>query len=40
LEPDSDIAGFVRDRVITVTPLSQDLTSRADFHALARLLEA
>lgn len=40
LEPDSDIAGFVRDRVITVTPLSQDLTSRADFDALARLLEA
>lgn len=40
LEPDSDIAGFVRDRVITVTPLSQDLTSRADFAALARLLAA
>jgi 5'-nucleotidase len=39
LEPDSDIAAFVRDRVISVTPLSQDLTSRVDFGALERLLQ-
>ncbi|MEJ5200432.1 MAG: 5'/3'-nucleotidase SurE [Anaerolineae bacterium] len=38
LEPDSDIAGFVRDRVITVTPLSHDLTSRVDFRVLEQLL--
>lgn len=40
LEPDSDIAGFLRDRVITVTPLSHDLTSRVDFDVLERLLKA
>jgi 5'-nucleotidase len=38
LEPDSDIAAFVRDRVISVTPLSHDLTSRVDFGALKQLL--
>lgn len=40
LEPDSDIAAFVRERAITVTPLSHDLTSRVDFALLARLLQA
>jgi 5'-nucleotidase len=39
LEPDSDIAAFVRDRVISVTPLSQDLTSRVDFAVLERSLQ-
>jgi 5'-nucleotidase len=39
LDPDSDIAAFVRDRVITVTPLSHDLTSRVDFATLERLLQ-
>jgi 5'-nucleotidase len=38
LEPDSDIAAFLRDRAISVTPLSHDLTSRVDFGALERLL--
>ncbi len=38
LEPDSDIYAFVKDRVIAVTPLSQDLTSRVDFGMLARVL--
>ncbi len=38
LEPVSDIAAFVQDHLITVTPLSVDLTSRTDFAALDRLL--
>ncbi|MGC8781965.1 MAG: 5'/3'-nucleotidase SurE [Anaerolineae bacterium] len=38
LEPDSDIAAFARDRVISVTPLSHDMTSRVDFHVLEQLL--
>jgi len=40
LEPDSDIYAFTRDRVVSVTPLSQDLTSRADFGSLERLLRS
>lgn len=39
LEPDSDIAVFVRERAITVTPLSHDLTARVDFADLARALQ-
>ena len=39
LEPDSDIAVFVRDRAISVTPLSHDLTSRVDFGALQQTLQ-
>lgn len=38
LEPDSDIAAFVRDRVISVTPLSHDMTSRVDFRVLEQIL--
>ena len=38
LERDSDIYGFVADRVVTVTPLSIDLTSRTSFPALQKLL--
>ena len=38
LEPDSDIYAFARDRVVPVTPLSQDLTSRTDLDALERSL--
>ncbi len=38
LEPDSDIAVFRRDRLITVTPLSHDLTSRVDFALLEATL--
>ncbi len=34
LGTDTDIYAFARDRVIAVTPLSQDLTSRADFSVL------
>ncbi|MGQ9491998.1 MAG: 5'/3'-nucleotidase SurE [Anaerolineae bacterium] len=38
LEPDSDIWAFARDRVVSVTPLSQDMTARADFAGLGELL--
>jgi 5'-nucleotidase len=38
LEPDTDIYAFARDRVVSVTPLSHDLTSRVDFSDLERLL--
>ncbi len=38
LEPDSDIYAFARDRVVSVTPLSQDLTARAGFGGLGELL--
>lgn len=31
LEPDSDVHALVRERVVAVTPLSLDATSRADF---------
>jgi hypothetical protein len=39
LEPDSDIAAFARDRVISVTPLSHDLTSRVDPQTLQQILQ-
>lgn len=32
LEPESDVAAFVRDRVVTVTPLTGNLTARVDLH--------
>jgi 5'-nucleotidase len=35
LEPDSDIYALVVDRVVSVSPLSIDLTSRTDLPALA-----
>ena len=38
LEPDSDIYAFAVDRVISVTPLSHDLTSRVGLADLERLL--
>lgn len=38
LEPDSDIYAFLVDRVVTVVPLSLDLTSRVDLRALDSLL--
>ena len=38
LEPDSDIRAVVVDRVVAVTPLSLDLTSRVSFEVLERLL--
>ena len=38
LEPDSDIRAFSADRVISITPLSIDLTSRVDLKTLAGLL--
>jgi 5'-nucleotidase len=37
-EPDSDIYALAVDRVVAVTPLSLDLTSRADFHEIEALL--
>jgi 5'-nucleotidase len=40
LEPGSDIAAFLRDRAISVTPLSHDLTSRVDFGVLEQLLHS
>lgn len=38
LEPDSDIYAFAVDRVVAVTPLSLDLTSRADRQVLQACL--
>ena len=38
LEPDSDIYALVHDGVVSVTPLSLDLTSRVDRAALGTLL--
>jgi 5'-nucleotidase len=38
LEPDSDIRAFASDRVISITPLSIDLTARVDLEALAGTL--
>ena len=39
LEPDSDVHALVRERVVAVTPLSLDATSRADFADIHRALE-
>ena len=38
LETDSDIWAFARDRIVSVTPLSQDMTARVDFAGLRKLL--
>ncbi len=38
LEPDSDVHALAVDRVVAVTPLSLDATSRADFGSLRRIL--
>ncbi len=38
VEPDSDIYAFLRDQVVSVTPLSLDCTSRVDLAALQALL--
>jgi 5'-nucleotidase len=38
LERDSDIWAFARDRVVSVTPLSHDLTARTDLAALGKTL--
>jgi 5'-nucleotidase len=38
LERDSDIHAFARDRIVSVTPLSLDLTSRTDLVELGQLL--
>jgi 5'-nucleotidase len=40
LEKDSDIYAFAHDRVVSVTPLSLDLTSRTDLIELGRLLRS
>lgn len=39
IEPDSDIAAILRDKVVSVTPLSLDSTSRTDLSELQRQLE-
>jgi 5'-nucleotidase len=39
LEPDSDIYAIVVSRVVSVTPISLDLTSRVEFAELEELLE-
>lgn len=39
LEPDSDVYALSVDRVVSVTPLSLDFTSRADFETLTRALD-
>lgn len=38
LEPDSDVAALVVDRVVSLTPLSLDLTSRLDLEAWEKTL--
>jgi 5'-nucleotidase len=38
LEPDSDIYALVHDRIVSVAPVSIDLSSRTDVRALERLL--
>jgi 5'-nucleotidase len=38
LEEDSDIYAFARDRIVSVTPLSQDLTSRTNLVGLDQML--
>ncbi|MCS7287257.1 MAG: 5'/3'-nucleotidase SurE [Anaerolineae bacterium] len=38
LEPDSDIYAVAVEKVVSVTPLSLDLTSRIDFHKLQSIL--
>lgn len=38
IEPDSDIYAVLIDRIVSVTPLSVDLTSRVDFHSLESLI--
>jgi 5'-nucleotidase len=38
LEPGSDIWAFAHDRVVSITPLSHDLTSRIDLNELERQL--
>ena len=40
LEPDSDIFALVKDRVVSVSPLTLDLSSRVDLRHLARLLRS
>ncbi len=39
LEPDSDIFALVEDRVVSVSPLTLDLSSRVDLHHLTQLLK-
>ncbi len=39
LEPGTDIYAFLVERVVSVTPLSLDMTSRVDLNALARYLQ-
>jgi 5'-nucleotidase len=39
LEPDSDIFALVKDKVVSVSPLTLDLSSRVDLRHLAQLLK-
>jgi len=39
LEPDSDIYVFARERLVSVTPLSVDLTARVDFEHMRQVLD-
>lgn len=40
LEPDSDIFAVVKDRAVSVSPLTLDLSSRVDLRYLAQLLKS
>ncbi len=40
LETDSDIFALVKDRVVSVSPLTLDLSSRVDLRHLTRLLRS
>jgi 5'-nucleotidase len=38
-EPDSDVYALMHDKVVSVTPMSLDMTSRTDFFRLQQILE-
>jgi 5'-nucleotidase len=38
-EPDSDVYALMHDKVVSVTPMSLDMTSRTDFHSLRQIFE-
>jgi 5'-nucleotidase len=37
-EPDSDVYAILHDKVVSVTPMSLDMTSRTDMHRLAQVM--
>jgi 5'-nucleotidase len=39
-EPDSDVYALLHDRVVSVTPISLDMTSRTDLHRLRQMFQS